>query len=84
MANLKKVPQVFLTKEKAKVSKDIVVFTREGLSPLRDRFSASVVKSIEQAVVNKADGEYLGHAGHPYLHESRHISMGATSSRYAT
>src|ERR1700753_660778 len=57
---LKKVPQVFLTKEKAKVSQDIAIFTKQGLSSLRDRFEATSVEEIEQEVVSKADGE------HPY------------------
>ena len=64
VANLKKVPQVFLTKEKVKVSKDIAIFAKEGLSPLRDRFSASAVEEIERGVVNKADGECLSYASH--------------------
>ena len=59
---LRKAPQVFLTKEKAKVSKDIAIFTKDGLSLLRDRFEATVIEEVEQDVVNKADGEHLGYA----------------------
>ena len=66
LGNLRKVPQVFLTKEKAKVSKDIAIFAKEGLSPLRDRFKATIVEKVEQDVVHKADGEYLGYANCSY------------------
>ena len=58
--SLKRVPQVSLTEEKAKVSKDIVKFAKEGLSPLRDRFKAAVAEEVEQNVVNKANGEHPG------------------------
>lgn len=58
LASLKKVPQVFLTEEKAKVAKDIAIFAKEGLSPLRGRFKTTIVEEVEQDVVNKADGEH--------------------------
>ncbi|KIW10370.1 hypothetical protein PV08_11332 [Exophiala spinifera] len=57
--SLKKVPQLFLTEEKDKVSKDIAEFAKDGLSPLKERFDATVVAELEQDVVEKADGMFL-------------------------
>ncbi|OAL28588.1 hypothetical protein AYO22_02782 [Fonsecaea multimorphosa] len=59
MCHLKRVPQVLLTKERVKVSKDISLFAKESLSPLRGRFSGPVVDEIEESVVEKADGMFL-------------------------
>lgn len=56
-AGLKKVPQVFLTEEKVKVSKDIAIFAKDSLSPLRGRFNAAIAEEVEQTVVKKADGK---------------------------
>ncbi|OQU94466.1 NACHT domain-containing protein [Cladophialophora immunda] len=59
VSSLKKAPQVFLTKEKVRMSRDITVFAKESLLPLRSRFRGSVVDEIEQLVVEKADGMFL-------------------------
>ncbi|OAP57410.1 hypothetical protein AYL99_08148 [Fonsecaea erecta] len=59
VSSLRKVPQVLLTKEKASLSKDITLFAKESLSPLRGRFNDPVVDEIEQTVVEKADGMFL-------------------------
>jgi hypothetical protein len=56
-AGLKKVPQVFLTEEKVKVSKDIAIFAKDSLSPLRERFNTAIAEEVEQTVVKKADGK---------------------------
>ncbi|KAK6366536.1 hypothetical protein LTS17_010622 [Exophiala oligosperma] len=58
-ANLKKVPQLVLMEEKDKVSKDIAKLAKVALSPLRDRFKATVIGEVEQGVVEKADGMFL-------------------------
>ncbi|KAJ9633047.1 hypothetical protein H2204_007437 [Knufia peltigerae] len=56
-ANLKKVPRLVLMEEKDKVSKDIAKLAKVALSPLRDRFKATVIAEVEQGVVEKADGK---------------------------
>lgn len=49
--------QISLSDEDQSVSRDIMIFTRNSLTELRDRFDDDVVDGIENDVVQKANGE---------------------------